>query len=223
MLHADCEKKLKFLVEPLCKKCGAPVDSDEKEYCTACRMSDRGWDYGRSVFSYHGAVGKALRQVKQEGTREFVQFFAKQVKHTQKVIIQMWNPECLVPVPLHPLKLRKRGFNQAELLAFALEKEMQIPVRLLLKKERYTKDQKRLNKTERKKNVKNAFCVDSKERNKGIPKSVLLIDDVSTTGSTLSECAKVLKKCGVQQVTFISICVSSNKEEGQQGGFCNGC
>ena len=62
------------------------------------------------------------------------------------------------------------------------------------------------------KNVKNVFCVDVAEIKKGVPKSVLLIDDVTTTGSTLTECARVLKHQGVQQVDFLSVCVGEQSE-----------
>lgn len=206
MFHKDCIVKLEFVAEPFCKKCGVPLVSEEQEYCEECILKDRGWDCGRSVFYYCGTVQRALHKVKQEGTREFVYFFALQMKKTQKDYIQEVVPDCLVPVPLHPSKFRSRGFNQAELLARAFGKEIQLPVRLLLKKKQKTKDQKNLNRRERKKNVKHVFCIDMEEIKKGIPKSVLLIDDVSTTGSTLTECAKVLKKQGIQKVAFLSVC-----------------
>ena len=132
------------------------------------------------------------------------------MKKTQKNYIQMIAPDCLVPVPLHPSKFRKRGFNQAELLAREFGKELNIPIRLLLRKNKETKDQKNLNRMERKKNVKNVFCVNVAEIKKGIPKSILLIDDVSTTGSTLTECAKALKAQGVQKVSFLTICAGES-------------
>ena len=69
-----------------------------------------------------------------------------------------------------------------------------------------------MNYVERKANIKNVFCVDAAEIKKGIPKSVLLIDDVSTTGSTLTECANVLKNQGVQKVAFLSICAGEQLE-----------
>ena len=111
MLHENCMEKLEFIIEPLCKKCGVPLPSEEQEYCEQCMVEDRGWDYGRSVFCYRGAVQRALHQVKQEGTREFVQFFALQMQRTQKEYIKEIMPDCLVPVPLHFSKLKKRGFN----------------------------------------------------------------------------------------------------------------
>ena len=115
-------------------------------------------------------------------------------------------PECIVPVPLHPSRLRTRGFNQAELLAAVLGQEAGLPVRRLLKKTRKTRDQKSLGRMERRKNLRNAFAVDLEELGENIPKSVLLVDDVSTTGSTLTACAFALRKQGVKQVVFLTVC-----------------
>ena len=209
MLHPECKRKLDIIKEPVCMKCGAPLSSEEEEYCEACHSAaDRGWDLGSSLFPYHGTLGTALRLVKKDGRTEFVRFFAKQLKQSRRAFIERVAPECIVPVPLHPSKQRRRGFNQAELLAEALGEETGIPVRLLLKKTKKTRDQKSLSKQQRKKNVSNAFCVDKMAIGKQLPESVLLLDDVSTTGSTLTACAKVLKAYGVKRVAFLSICVA---------------
>lgn len=209
MLHPECKCKLDNIKEPVCMKCGRPLSSEEEEYCVDCAcQTDRGFDQGRSIFPYHGVVGNALRLVKKEGTVEFVRFFAKQIKQNQGTFIKRMAPECIVPVPLHPSRQRSRGFNQAELLAEALGKELKLPVRLLLKKHKKTKDQKSLSRGERKRNVKDAFCVDESAMGQQIPKSVLLLDDISTTGSTLMACAKVLKTYGVLSVYYISVCVA---------------
>lgn len=209
LLHPKCQQKLDKIKEPVCLKCGVPLSSEEEEYCVACvTCADRGWDLGRSVFPYHGAVGGALRQVKNEGTEEFVRFFAKQMKQSQKAFIERMAPECIVPVPLHPSKQRSRGFNQAELLAEALGEELDLPVRLLLKKEKKTKDQKSLSRNQRLKNVKDAFRVDEDTMGERVPASVLLLDDVTTTGSTLTACARVLKAYGVARVAFLCVCVA---------------
>lgn len=213
MLHPKCRNKLDIIKEPVCVKCGMPLSSEEKEYCMACEChTDRGWDQGRSIFPYHGTVGNALWLVKKDGRTEFVRFFAKQMKENQLAFLKRMAPECIVPVPLHPSKQRVRGFNQAELLAEALGKEIGIPVRNLLKKNKKTKDQKSLSKYQRIKNVKMAFAVDEEEWGNQIPGSVLLLDDVTTTGSTLSACAVVLKANGVKRVAFLSVCVAEQLE-----------
>ena len=208
-IHPKCKVKLEPVEEPVCFKCGKPLALEEEEYCAACiREPDRGWDKGRSLFHYHGAVAKALQLVKQEGTEEFVRFFAKQIKVNQQDFIRQMAPECIVPVPLHSSKLRSRGFNQAELLAEALGDETGLPVRKLLFKKKKTKDQKSLSRNQRVKNVKDAFRADEEELISGVPFSVLLLDDVFTTGSTLTACAVALKACGVTRVSYISLCVA---------------
>lgn len=209
MLHPECKCKLNVIKEPVCMKCGMPLSSKEEEYCVECAGNpDRGWDQGRSIFLYHDVMGNALRLVKKEGTAEFVRFFAKQMKESQQAFIKWLAPECIVPVPLHSSKRRSRGFNQAELLAAALGEEVKLPVRLLLIKCKKTKDQKSLSKNQRKKNVKHAFLVDDEVLGEQVPESVLLLDDVSTTGSTLTACARVLKERGVARVGFLSVCVA---------------
>ena len=208
-VHPECKEKLQLIREPVCFKCGMPLSSEEEEYCAVCaRESDRGWDRGRSLFLYHGVMGNTLRLVKKEGTVEFVRFFAKQMKESQQAFIRCMAPECIVPVPLHPSRQRSRGFNQAQLLAEALGEETGLPVRLLLLKKKRTKDQKSLSRNQRKKNMQDAFSVNEEELKQGVPESVLLLDDVSTTGSTLTACANVLKKQGVVRVAFLSVCVA---------------
>ena len=208
-IHLNCRCKLDRIKEPFCLKCGMPLNSEEEEYCLACvQEPERGWDLGRCLFPYHGVMGKALQLVKKEGTNEFVRFFAKQIKESQITFIRQVAPECIVPVPLHSSKLRSRGFNQAELLAEALGEEIGLPVRKILLKRKKTKDQKSLSRSNRRNNVKNAFCVDEEELDLGLPASVLLLDDVCTTGSTLTACATVLKMHGVKNVSYISICVA---------------
>lgn len=209
VVHGKCKYKLDTIKEPVCFKCGMPLTSEDEEYCAACiREPDRGWDRGRSVFPYHGVTGRALQLVKKEGTEEFIRFFAKQIKESQKDFIRQSAPACIVPVPLHSSKFRSRGFNQAELLARALGEETGLPVRKLLLKKKKTKDQKSLSRNQRIKNVKDAFEVDEAELGSDVPESALLIDDVCTTGSTLTACARILKECGVAHVAYISVCVA---------------
>ena len=213
MVHPERKHQLNIIKEPVCFKCGMPLSSEEKEYCGICmQQTDRGWDMGRSVFPYHAAVGNALRLIKKDGRKEFVDFFIKYMVQNQRNFIQSTAPECIVPVPLHPSRKRQRGFNQSELLAKALEQELQIPVRLLLKKHKRTKDQKSLSKNQRKKNVADAFTVDEEVLGEKVPESVLLLDDVMTTGSTLTACAKVLKAKGIRRVTFLTVCVAEQPE-----------
>lgn len=213
LLHKECKEKTDAIKEPICMKCGRPVSSEEDEYCEECSLGiDRGWEQGRSVYPYHGALGPALRLMKKDGRTEFVRFFAGAIKEEQGKFIGRIMPECIVPVPLHPIKKQIRGFNQTELLAEALSREIHLPVRKLLIKIKNTKEQKTLSKYRRMRNVADAFEVDEEALNGKVPKTVLLLDDVNTTGSTLTACAKTLKTRGVKRVIFLSVCVAEQTE-----------
>ena len=113
-------------------------------------------------------------------------------------------PELLLPVPLHLKRLRQRGFNQAVLLGEVLAKEWQVPMaRRLLKRTRWTEPQVNLTSKQRENNVRGAFELAHAEAVKG--KRVMLVDDVVTTGSTVQECAKVLKKGGAASVHVVTV------------------
>jgi ComF family protein len=106
--------------------------------------------------------------------------------------------DIIVPVPLHPTRQRERGFNQAGLIAELLGARISIPCKPVLKRIRYTTTQTALDRAERMENLHNAFRLRKNADMRGL--RVLLIDDVLTTGSTLSECARVLKRAGAISV-----------------------
>lgn len=110
----------------------------------------------------------------------------------------------LVPIPLYKTKLKKRGYNQSEILSQELAKRFGFPVRNLLKRTKNTKAQFGLNRKEREKNIKNAFILKSSIKNLK-SKNVLLVDDVATTGFTLCEAANVLKRNGVKRVIGLTL------------------
>ncbi len=108
----------------------------------------------------------------------------------------------LVPVPLHASRLRQRGYNQSALITKALGKQLAVPVVELLVRQKKTRSQVGLDKDERRVNIKGAFAVRSQ---KEMPQSILLLDDVVTSGATLLEAAKTLKKAGVSEVYGIAL------------------
>ena len=106
-------------------------------------------------------------------------------------------PEIIIPVPLHPFRLMKRGFNQSALIAKNISKELDIPIDLKsCRRIRNTLQQTGFNKSQRKKNIRNAFSVSSKFS----AKHVAILDDVVTTGSTVNELARVLQKAGAETI-----------------------
>lgn len=116
----------------------------------------------------------------------------------------IWQNSVLIPVPLDIRRLKSRGYNQSELLANEVAKTLKIPVLAdVLIKIKATEPQMELKKEEREKNLRGAFIIKNPERISG--KKVFLVDDVYTTGSTMSECANVLRKSGAKSVWGIAI------------------
>jgi competence protein ComFC len=111
--------------------------------------------------------------------------------------------DILVPVPLHKRRLAERGFNQAEEIAKILAMELQLPLENMLIRKKSTKQQAKLQKDERIKNIKNAFALKDVATLKG--KNILLVDDVFTTGSTLDESARILKEAGAERVKAFTL------------------
>ncbi len=139
-------------------------------------------------------IGKIIENFKYhylEELKTVIEIIIKKFLAKQPII----NVQTIVPVPLHPRRLAERGFNQAELLAEILARELKLPIQPLLKRSRYTRQQAKLNRRERKTNVQSAFVASS-----SFTGAALLVDDVYTTGSTMQECARVLKFVGVKKV-----------------------
>ena len=123
--------------------------------------------------------------------------------------VARWLPEVVIPIPLHPARRRKRGYNQAELLAKELGRLWKLPVDTkYLKRMQKTLPQKQLNDRERRENMKTAFKI---TENDVKYKSVLLIDDIYTTGSTMDAAARILKENGVRKVYFLCISIGSGR------------
>ena len=119
-----------------------------------------------------------------------------------------WSVDCIVPVPLSGNRLKQRGYNQSEVLAEAVSERFALPVRTdLLTRVRETEKQSLMTREQRLKNLKGAFSASKDCR--GL--SIVLVDDIKTTGSTLSECAKELKKRGAVRVYALTACCA---EEG---------
>jgi ComF family protein len=122
-------------------------------------------------------------------------------------IIYSWNPDLILPIPLHSLKKAERGFNQSYYVAKGIAKIISIPIKTnIIKRIRFTETQTELHIDERKENVKNAFKVLKAKNVRG--KKIILLDDVITTGATISECAKNLKESGAIKVYGLSIALA---------------
>jgi competence protein ComFC len=191
----SCLKSLPRIKPPLCPRCGRP--QLHAILCPSCAGWQAEIDGIRSPFRFDGVIRQAIHELKYRNLRAIAGLFARLLN--DYLVTNPVPGEVVVAVPLHPKRLRERGYNQSQLLAQELAKLTKLPlIDDCLIRERHSLPQARTaNVVERRSNVANAFsCRD--RRLKGKP--VLLIDDVSTSGATLDGCARALKKAGATSV-----------------------
>lgn len=202
-----CAEKLEGLLvrEPRCLKCGKPVRYKEQEYCYDCAHSCHDYDRGAALWLHREPVSTSVYRFKYHNQRFYAQAYAAQIAAQYGALIRKWNPQVIIPVPLHKRRRRKRGYNQAELLAEEAGRILKIPVaKGLVERIRYTVPQKKLDSKKRKQNLKRAFVVRASSIRL---RSVLIMDDIYTTGATIDSLARVLKAAGVQKVYFLTISI----------------
>ena len=202
MICPECERMLHPVGHPRCYKCGKPIE--EGEYCRDCLKQPHVFEQGRGIFVYDSIMRRSVTRYKYYGCREYGDFYAKAMYLYARKEIEKWNPDLIVPVPVHRSKERQRGFNQAAYLAEKLSYYTRIPADLdMVQKVVKTKSQKKLNALQRRMNLERAFRVTGDVRGKDI----LVIDDVYTTGSTIDAMAGCLKKKGAGNVYFLTVCI----------------
>ena len=206
-----CRKKLEHLKidDPRCMKCGKPVRYFRQEYCYDCEHTHHYYDRGVALWIHKEPVSQSIYRFKFHNQRGFAKYYAEEVEVRLKKDIQRWNPDFIIPIPLYSGKMRKRGFNQAEVFAKELENFLGIPVYgEILTRTKHTKPQKTLGSKERKNNLQGAFVVsDAKMAALLSGKTVLLIDDIYTTGSTIDAAAQILKRAGAEKVYYLTISI----------------
>ncbi len=199
-----CLPKIRYVESPYCLKCGKPLKDDAKEYCMDCINATHIFDRGRALYEYD-TVKEAIYRFKYEGRKEYATFFGRQLAKRLSKEILSWKPDAILPVPLHKDRLKERGYNQAFLLARELGRALNIPVNEeILYRKRATIPQKELNVKERQNNLKNAFKI---RQNDVKLKTIIVVDDIYTTGSTMNGIAQCLKEAGTEKIFFVSLAV----------------
>ena len=193
-----CWTRLVPIPSPCCPHCGGPFASpvalqhSPTHECRACRTKPPAFTQTWSLFPYQSPLKEAILLFKYRGKRSLTKHFIQAMIPALPTLPII---DALMPVPLHPQRLREREYNQSLLLAHGLSQHLQVPLLLsCLLRVRPTEPQTSLSKKERLTNLRRAFAVDDVSRITG--QRILLIDDVFTTGTTLHECAKTLRKAG---------------------------
>jgi ComF family protein len=200
-LCPECEAKITRIVPPFCAKCSEPFAGAISGAFTCANCAHRTLHFDAAVAAYRsrGIVRRVILDFKygrQIHLRHPVTHWLLAALDDDRLRDRRFN--IIIPVPLHPARERQRGFNQAGLLAELLSAHMSIQVTPALERIRYTTTQTAFDRAERMENLYGAFRLRKNADVRDL--HVLLIDDVLTTGSTLSECARVLKKAGARSV-----------------------
>jgi ComF family protein len=202
-LCSTCWQGLHFLSPPQCALCGFPFGYDlgPEALCAACAARPPAYDRARAALAYDDASRPLVTRFKYGDRLEGRALFARLMAHAGEPLLR--GADFILPVPLHPLRLLKRRFNQAAILAQTLAAETGVPCRPdVLRRTRRTPPQVGLSPAGRQRNVAHAFAV-----REGLVKgsAVVLIDDVLTTGATAEACAKVLRRAGALRVDVLTL------------------
>jgi ComF family protein len=200
-----CRERLPLVLSPLCPICGIPfigVGNDHR--CGACLTDPPHYDTARAPFLYEGAIRELIHSFKYNRNTPLRRPLVLLTQEGMDEFLRDLKLDVILPVPLHRSRLRQRGFNQAVLLGRVLSRHFSLPLLPdTLVRIRQTSPQIELSASERRQNVKGAFAVKKTELVAG--KRILLLDDVMTTGSTMDECAKELKKAGAALVVALTV------------------
>ncbi|HZK24275.1 MAG TPA: ComF family protein [Oscillospiraceae bacterium] len=195
LLCRSCEQTI-LNPQSCCSYCGYPLAASEDGFCPLCSEHSYAFYASCALSLFQGELRKAILRFKYGGKRElaflFGQLMARQVRKCQWPAL-----DSVVPIPLHPLKLRERGYDQALLLAQVLGKELDLPLQRILTRRQATVSQTTLSAAQRWQNVADVFVF---HQQPSVPRRVLLVDDLLTTGATAHFAAEALHQAGVKEV-----------------------
>jgi len=205
-----CRNEMTQILEPLCRRCGNPAVERSSDSCGLCRKIKPAFDCARAATFYRGPGEQLVRELKYNEHHELAPVMARLMFVCWQRRLAFESLDVVVPVPLHAVRLRERGFNQAELLAAPFAELFQKPlVTNAVVRVRPTQSQTELSFSQRMENVKGAFepliGADQLLGNK----TIALIDDVCTTGATGSACAAALKQAGASRIILLTFARAS--------------
>jgi ComF family protein len=205
----ECLAGFDRITEPMCQCCGRPFASPvaaqaAQRLCRLCRASFYAFDRARSFAVYDDALFDAIVLMKYEEVTRLGHWFAQRLA---EIVLQApgeWRPDIIVPVPLHRDRRRERGYNQAELIARPLAKRLRARIEpSLLVRTKPRPPKLLLSRAERWSSVRGAYAI--REGLRVDNRSILLVDDVLTTGATLDSCARALRQAGASEVLGLTV------------------
>lgn len=219
-----------FLLPRTCFHCGKILSVQQRGLCIDCfnliprtdpallqREFERKFSkagiieefYAPFIFEKEGALQSLIHNLKYNMQFGIGKLLGETLYKEARSALESWNAEVLVPIPLHPIKKADRGYNQSYFIAKGISKLSGIRINTrILKRKRYTETQTQLSAIERKENISGAFQIRKRAK---VPSSAILIDDVITTGSTISEAARVMKIAGVGKIFALSLALPSSE------------
>lgn len=206
---ASCLNAFERIVPPLCECCGRPLVSPRaadsiQTLCRLCRLGTYGFDVARSFAYYNSPMVRAILLIKHDEVAPMATWFAGRLAEVVAGDPDRLAADVVVPVPLHPARLRERGYNQAELIARPLARRLKLKLGpYLLVRTRPRPDKLKLSRSERWSTVRGAY-----EMRQGVRVDklrVLLVDDVMATGATLDACSRALRKAGAARVISLTV------------------
>ena len=208
----------RWLFPAHCPLCDSILTRQERMLCRACRQSVSCSGYllpdGVAPFLYQGIYREAVHRFKYGGRAEYAPFFAAAILTVCRDRLVQWKPDVIIPVPIHRKRMLERGYNQAEELARCLAEELQIRCdNRLVVRQRNTHPQNDLTPEERQRNVADAFAI---RKGAAVPKRILLVDDIYTTGSTIAEIRRLLQTHGADRIPAVCICRAGKDDRARE-------
>jgi ComF family protein len=207
-LCSSCTLKIKAANGPKCAKCARilPPYGPSRHVCTTCTTGRPFYHRGFALVKYESPIKTIFHEIKFQNKPWLLKVFAAQLKEFAGSFPALTTYDMMIPVPLDSKKARERSFNQARIIAQMLKRsvsENKIEIRNLIKKKKKTLPQSQLRRRDRLKNLIGAFSIKNRAAIKG--KHILVVDDIFTTGSTVNECARLLKENGAERVDFFTL------------------
>lgn len=206
LICEECTRKIKYVKAPYCQKCGKELRDKRAFFCHDCAHKEHKYDRGMALFSYP-SVADSIYRFKYRGRQEYAAYYAQRMARVLGEKILDLHPDALVPVPIHSSKKRMRGYNQAEVFAKELGRIINVPVETkLIKRVRKTVPMKELSVRERQNNLKKAFKICHNDVKLS---TIVIIDDIYTTGSTIDAMAYELRQAGIKHIYFAALAIGN--------------